>query len=521
MKTKYILKGVLSSIFLLLVFSGCENYNVDVVDELAVDRVFSPLGLKAIVRNQTNVELNWTVDPAVDHYVVEFSADDVTFSTIFKTINLSAAQLPITVALEGETTYSVRVKAVSSTGLEDSKWVVGTVKTLSEQIFSSIIDGDILSYEATLRWTPNSNVTQIKLAPGDITHVITAQEKLEGKVKITGLAAETAYTATLLNGTKVRGIRTFTTGVNTAAANTIIVKPTDNLLQIITDASSGSRLVLEPGDYTSQTGTITLAKSITIRGLRSFDKPKLKVSFSLNTGSANLSLIDLDLSGSGIVNGALVTVVGASSTYSDFLISGCNVHDFERALIAANASASKINSFTVDNSIITKVNTNIGADFIDFRNTYVSNVTLKNSTFNNCSASRDFIRMDAATGLSGTSLTSNVLIDGCTIYGSTMLATNRIFYIRFLNNVLAVRNSLFASTAALYSNQAATATAAYSNNNYFNTTNLNLASPASPVKSDASGKALDPGFTNAATGDFTISNQTLKDNLIGDPRWIK
>jgi hypothetical protein len=519
MKTKYILKGILSSIFLLLVFSSCENYNVEVVDELAVDRVFSPLGLKALVRNQTNVELNWTVDPAVDHYVVEFSADDETFSTIFKTINVASAQLPITVALEGETTYSIRVKAVSGRGLEDSKWVVGKAKTLSEQIFMSIIDGDILSNEAKLRWIPNSNVTQINLVPGNISHVITAQEKISGIVNFTGLAAETAYTATLLNGTKVRGIRNFTTGVNTT--NAIIVKPTDDLFQKITDAPSGSLLVLEPGNYTAQTGNITLAKSITLRGLRSFDKPLLNVTFSLASGTSNLSLIDLDLSGAGIINASVLTVTGASSTYGDFLISGCKVHDYTRSLIAANATAAKINSFTVDNSIVTNVNTNIGADFIDFRNTYAANVTLKKSTFNNCSTSRDFIRMDAATALSGTGLTSTVLIDGCTIYGSTMIATNRILYVRFLNNLLTVRNTLFASTLALYSNQAATATAAFSNNNYFNSANLNLASPVSPVKSDATGKALDPGFTSAATGDFTISNQTLKDNLVGDPRWIK
>ena len=519
MKTKYILKGLLTSIFLILVLASCENYNVDVVDELLVDRAFSPIGVKAIVRNQTNVELNWTVREGVDHYIVEFSADDETFTTIYKTVNVSAAQLPVTVALEGETTYSIRIKAVSASGLEDSKWVVGKVTTLSEQIFTSIIDGDILATQATLRWTPNSNVTQITLSPGTITHVITAQEKIDGKATITGLSGETAYTATLFNGTKKRGVLAFTTGIDIGTAT--LVKPTDDLFQKIADAASGAVLVLEPGNYTAQTGTITLAKSITLRGLRSFDKPLLNVTFSLASGTSNLSLIDLDLSGAGITNASVLTVTGASSTYGDFLISGCKVHDYTRSLIAANASSSKINSFTVDNSIVTNVNTNIGADFIDFRNTYGANVTLKKSTFNNCSTSRDFIRMDAATGLSGTGLTSTVLIDACTIQGSTMLNTNRILYVRFLNNVLTVRNTLFANTAAMYSNQANTATAAFSNNNYFNSATLNLASPVSPVKSDAAGTSLDPGFTNAVAGDFTISNQTLKDRLVGDPRWIK
>ena len=49
-----------------------------------VDRAFAPVELTAIVRNQTIVELNWTVRDNVDHYVVEFSADDPEFNTIFK-----------------------------------------------------------------------------------------------------------------------------------------------------------------------------------------------------------------------------------------------------------------------------------------------------------------------------------------------------------------------------------------------------------------------------------------------------
>jgi len=520
MKAKFIIKTFLVSLFMIGTLMSCTGYNEELIDALEVNRVFSPIDLKATVRNQTNVELNWTVRDDADHYVVEFSADDETFSTIFKTVNVTPAQLPITVALEGLTKYSIRVKAVSATGLEDSKWSTVTATTLSEQIFKSIVNGDIVGTQATLRWTAGSNVTQIVLLPGNITHTITADEKTAGVATITGLAGETSYTATLYNGTKIRGVLSFVSGVDVTSK--IVVSPTDNLLQKIADAPSGATLVLQPGDYTSQSGTITLAKSIKIQGFLSYDKPKLNVTFSLASGTSNLSLKDLDLNGTGITNASVVSIASNNAIYGDILISSCNVHDYTRSIIGGSTiTGSKVNSFTVDNSIVTNVNTNIGADFIDFRNIFVANVTLQKSTFNGCSASRDFVRIDAATGFSGTGLTSTVLIDACTIYGNTMLATNRILYVRFLNNVLAVRNTLFASTAAMYSNQANTATATFLNNNYFNSPTLNLASPVSPVKSDATGTSLDPGFTNAATGDFTISNQTLKDRLVGDPRWIK
>ena len=66
-KIKYIVKGLLASLLLVLSVSSCDSYNVDLIDELLVDRAFSPIDLKATVRNQTNVELNWTTREDVDH----------------------------------------------------------------------------------------------------------------------------------------------------------------------------------------------------------------------------------------------------------------------------------------------------------------------------------------------------------------------------------------------------------------------------------------------------------------------
>ncbi|WP_343695430.1 DUF5123 domain-containing protein [Flavobacterium sp.] len=523
MKTKYILKGLIAGVLLTALISGCESYNEGVIDTLNVSREFSPIGLTAKVRNQTTVELNWTIkeDEDADHYVVEFSADDAEFKTIYKTINVTAAELPIQVPLEGETVYSIRVKAVSSTGLADSKWSVVTATTLTEQLFSAVQDADVEAKQVTLRWTPNSAVTQITVEPGAITHTITAAEKTAGVAVVTGLTGETSYTATLLNGSKKRGVVTFTTGIDIGTG--ILVKPEDDLNAKITEAASGAILVLMPGDYQVFKGEIALNKSITIRGLRTSDKPKLYVKFTVNAGTSNLSLIDLDLDGTGMDNAAVITISGASTTYGDILISSSKVHDYTRALIAANASASKVTSFTVDNSIVKNVNTNAGADFIDFRNTYAASIVLKNSTFDTCSTGRDFVRADAvapANGFSGTGLTTNVLIDSCTLYNvSNTAAPKRILYVRFASNASTVKNTLIAGTTAIYTNQNGTTAPTFSKNYYYNapsfmdaTINLN--------KIDVSGTTADPQFVNAAGGDFTVKNQTLIDNQIGDPRWL-
>lgn len=531
-KIKYILKGLLASMLLLLTVSSCENYSTDLIDELLVSRAFSPIDLKAIVRNQTNVELNWTIRDDVDHYVVEFSEDEM-FSTISKTVNALSKELPLTVALEGETKYWIRVKGVSAKGLEDSKWSIITATTLSEQIFTSIIDGDIASKEAILRWIPASNVTKIVLTPGDITHTITAEEKANGMATITNLSPETSYLATLYNGTKVRGKQTFATGID--IGDGILVKNTENLIDVVENAASGAKLFLESGDYkTLSVDGLTLSteiilnKSITISGIPGKAKPVLHYKFTVNAGTSNVSLLDLDLDGTGITNASVLTF-SAAGTFGDVLISGCKVHDYTRSLLSNTSSSAivRVNSFTVDNSIVKNVNTNAGAEFIDVRYGFISNIVLQNSTFDTCSDSREFIRLDVNT-LSGTGLTTNVLINKCTLYKvSTTVASKRLLYLRFASNTSTVKNTLITDTpSAVYSNQNGTSTPTtpptFANNNYFNASLLYTAG-ASTITVDKSTTftTLDPGFANATSGDFTISNQTLKDNLIGDPRWIK
>lgn len=519
MKAKYIFKGLVAALLLVLITGSCDSYNEGVIEDLNVSREFSPIGLTARVRNQTTVELNWTIkEEDAAHYVIEFSADDAEFKTIFKTVEVTADQLPVQVALEGETVYSIRVKSVSSTGLADSKWSVTTATTLSEQIFLPVQDADIDATQVTLRWTPNSTVTQITVAPGDIIHTITPEEKTTGVAIITGLTGETAYTATLLNGTKKRGVVTFTTGIDIGSG--ILVKPEDDLNAVIAAAPAGSTLVLTPGDYKVFKGEIILTKSITIQGLRIADKPKLYVKFTLNAGATNVSLIDLDLNGEKALSDA-VKYNEASLNYGDLIIRGCNIHDFVKSLVTQTVAApsiSKITSVTIENTVVTNITTVLG-DFLDFRTSHVGSLTLKSSTFNNCATGRDFIRMDNAAGLTGTGLVTNVLIDGCTISNKAMTASNRILYVRFATNVLKVRNTLFETPLAIYTNQSLTTAPTFSNNNYYNSAGLHTVAAAA-IKIDASGTytTLDPQFENVAEGDLTIKNPTLRDNGVGDQR---
>ncbi|WP_339659110.1 DUF5123 domain-containing protein [uncultured Polaribacter sp.] len=519
MKIKYILKGILT-LLLTIGFVGCniENYDVEVIDELSVNREFAPIELTAKIRNQTSVELNWVTKENIAHYIVEFSADDATFSNIYLSQQVNSNELPIQIRLEGETTYSIRLKAVSDRGLEDSSWALVEAKTLTEQIMLPSEAGDIKALQATLRWEAGLNVTHIMLEPGTIRYDINEQEKAVGMATIPNLTSETTYDAILYNNSKIRGTSTFTTGID-IGDNTLVL-PTDDLFQMITDAAPGDILLLEQGDYTSQIGAITLDKSITIQGLRTDFKPRLKVGFSIVAGATDVRLIDLDLTGDA--PSQLIDVVSYSDVgnYNSLLISGCNIHDYDRSFVRGNTTNGILQSLVVENSIVTNVITS-GGDFIDFRNSDVLNVNLTTSTFNNCAVGRDFLRLDDAGTSTQTGLTCNVTLTNNTMY-SCNTGGKRLLYVRFQSNKITVKNNLITDTDAKgYSDQSRTdPTPTLLNNNYFNAAGY-LSSAVTIFDSSGTYTELNPGYTNTADGNFTISNQTLKDNLVGDPRWRK
>ncbi len=513
MKTKYISKTIFAVLATVIVI-GC-GYNEEVIEELSIDREFAPVDLTARVRNQTNVELDWEPNSNAAYYVVEFSADDPSFSTIFQTEQVTANQLPVLIRLEGETLYSIRVKAVSDRGKNDSSWAITEAQTLTEQIMLPFEPGDVQALQVTLRWEAGLNVTHFMLQPGDVRYDISAQEKAAGVATVSGLMSETDYVATLYNNSKIRGIAEFTTGID-VGDNTLIF-PSDDLFQTIADAQPGDIILLEEGDYTSQTGSITLDKSITIQGLRTDFKPLLKVSFSIVTGAEDVNLIDLDLMGDA-ANGLTDAVrYSDPGNYNTLLVSGCNIHDYDRSFIAGNVTDAILQSLTVENSIVTNVLTN-GGDFIDFRNADVLDVNVNTSTFNNCAPGRDFIRMDAA-GTSNGNAIANILIDSCTLYACSNNSSRRILYVRFVSNEVTVRNVLITDTESEgYADRAGIdESPTFSNNNYFNAPGFTNTSQY--IYDSGNFTELDPGFVDASSGDFTVTNQTLLDNAVGDPRW--
>lgn len=510
-----------------LIFVSCEDKIDPIVEKLDFARVFKPLDLKATIRNKTTVELAWTAGKDADSYVVEISEDSLLFTTIVKTVNVTPKQIPVSIALDGQTLYSARIKGVSISGIADSKWTSVAFKTDAENIFSPVAGTDIQATSVTLNWPAGSDVSNFLITPGNVQRTITVAEKAAGIAIITGLTGETEYTVKMFKGTKQRGIVTFTTLIDLGGATPVY--PADNLSTVIAAAQAGDVLVLFPGNYLAYSGAITINKSISIKGLRPTDKPIVHVKFVLEAGVQNVEIKDLEMTGNYIdpLTGLAAILDHAfqynttGAIYGSLNVVGCRIHDYDKSLFAGSSTiASKIGSIAVTDCIVTNILTN-AADFIDFRAGYVASLVLKNSTFNNCAPARDFVRLDnASTAFPG--LVSNVEIDHCTLYGVSKLTSSRILYVRFATNTLKVTNTIIAGTLGYYTNQALSSQPVCANNNYFNAPGfITGGSTVTGAKFDLSGThtLLDPGFVNAAIGNFTVTNQALIDSNVGDPRW--
>lgn len=517
---------IIIAVFTLL-FTGCEDKIDPIVEELQFDRVFSPLDLTVRVRNKTTAEITWNLKKDADSYVVEFSEDSLLFNSIVKTINVAPNEIPFSYTLEGQTLYSVRVKGVSSASLEDSKWSAVAFRTEAENIFYPIDPLDVKATSASVKWPAGSEVTKFIINPGNIERQITSEERTAGEATITGLTGETTYTVKMLKETKQRGEATFTTLLDIGDA--IAVYPEDDLNAAIMAAEPGAVLVLFPGNYQVYTGAIVINKSISIKGFYPYNKPIVHVEFVLEDGVQEVEIRDLEMDGKYInpetsAEDMLSYIFQYNTTgvdYGTLNVVGCNIYDYKKSILSGSSSiASSIASITINNCVVTNVLTD-AADCIDFRAAYVANLSLTNSTFVNCAPARDFIRLDDTSG-AFPGMVSKVVVDHCTLYKVSNASAKRILYVRFVENTVAVTNTIIAETVGFYTNQSKTAQPECSKNNYFNAPGfMPGGSEASGVKFDASGNftQLDPGFVNAANGDFTITNQTLIDNNVGDPRW--
>lgn len=505
---------ILFSAFLIFTY-GCTKLPQEITS-LETNRLFSPLNLDARIVNKTSVRLNWTqVNKATTYDIEIYQNGDLDFSgtPVATANNVTFDQLPYTITdLEGETSFSVRVKAIGE-GIAESKWVSTTFKTDAEQIFLPVDVKDIEATSVTLRWTPGLTVTQIILNPGNIIHQISNDEITEGTATVSNLTGETAYTAQILNGAKIRGTVTFTTLID--LGNVIQVNPGDDLAAILATANAGDVFGLMPGNYSIPTLTIT--KSVSIQGARPADKPILTGTIIHVKSGAALSLKDLVLDGTGS-SGDQALIYDDAGTNGGLDVENCEMKNYTKGLMYVN-KATRISSVTFKGNIIHEIECN-GGDFIDFRQGLADAFEFSNNTVYNSALQRDLFRMDAGGSGNFPGVNSMIKISNNTLYKFCDGTSRRVLYIRLANHQISFTKNILANSQGQYSNQSSTNITEMSGNNYFNAPNYYSSTASGAHNDTGSYTTFDPGFANVDGGDFTLGNEELKFQQIGDPRWI-
>lgn len=515
----------LLGVALVALATACEDQSEEVLS-IDYSRYFAPTNLEARVVNRTDVRLTWTPSQGATSYNIElFANDSLTFAgTAALTFDgITADDLPYVISgLEGETQYSARVQAVGEDESKTSKWSGVFFETDAEQILETVTEADLTYNSVTLRWPAGQTATEIVLSPADVpAHTVTSEEIAAGQATITGLKPETEYTAKLMNGNKTRGSQTFTTLIDLAGATAI--SPEDDFVAILEGAEDGASFAFYPGTYTvpgeeGGVGKLNIKADIELKAVRPSDRPVINGCITLNEG-ASLSLSQIVMDGTG-TDGSQAFEYKDEGTYGHLMINDCEIRNYVKGLYYVNVAAS-INEITINNSLMHGIQCS-GGDMFDCRKGYIATLNITNSTIWNSCADRDFIRYDDASGdFAGAAPV--ITVDHCTIDGASNDSSRRLLYVRFKGNSISFTNNMVSNMPNCgrgFSDNSNTAEPTFENNNYFNTKNLVSDGGDGKAKFfDADGTTLDPGYADAANGDFTLSNEELIYNQVGDPRW--
>jgi hypothetical protein len=449
--------------------------------------------------------------------MVEFSEGNLDFTTIIRTRTVEPEELPIQESFFGDTQYSARVKAVTTDGIEDSKWSAVTIRTSPEQIFLPLANADIGINEVTLNWPAGEFVTRFVANPGNIEQTITAGEVAAGEATITGLNYYTNYTVTMYAGNSQRGNIVFKTLMDPDCPTCVKLNSGEDIIAAIAGAADGSTIVLASGTYSP--GQIVVSKSITLQAEVYYQRPLVNGQIACNAAVNSIAVRDIIFDGTASVGQFFLTQTGCNLT--TLTVDGSEIRNYTNSLISANVAGAVFGDVNISNCYAHSI-TGGGGDGIDFRQGTITSLTVQNCTF--ASGFRTFLRMQLACNVS---FIKNTFYKVCigTIDGNNA----GLFRVNSASSTFEVSSCLFVETGRsdadpavnggvwCRSNNMGVAAPVYSNNNIFSCYNIYAGLYTSA--SEVSATELSPGFVDAANGDFTVTNQVLIDREVGDPRW--
>ena len=510
-----------------LALTSCDDA-MDEITSIVLNRDFAPIGLEAKSATENSITLEWTKSHDNVTYTIELFADDsLTFEgTASNTYtDIEATKLKIS-GLVYDTKYSARVMTIDNDDPNrNSKWSNVFFRTSAQQIFETPTENDIADRSVIMTWPAGEAATTVRVYVDDNLvkeQPVTADEVNEGKVVVTGLEPETAYTIRLYNGEKQRGSKDITTIADLNGAT--LVHEGDDLRTLIEAANDGDVFALYGGthiipdsDTEGKASSVKVTKSITIKGIYPTNVPVIKGRFEIYDGaSLDISQVVID----GIDNSTTDQAFNfktADATYPRLRVENAEIKNFGKGVYYLNVAAT-VQELTFYNCLIHDIVCD-GGDMFDCRKGRIDALNFQQCTIYNSAAARDFIRMDDASARGGT---PSITVDHCTIDGCAN-GGKRLLYVRYVGNVINWTNNIVTNTGAVWSNQSKTGVPQFQNNVYFNCAKLNIADVEGKTNmfADEAGKEANPQYKDAANGDFTVGNESVSKLGVGDPRWNK
>ncbi len=514
----------------LLSLTSCDDA-MDEITSTLFDRNFSPVNFEAKSVTKESANLQWTPASGATSYVLEIFQDDSLKFEGDATLHfegLTDEDIPFAVdGLIYDTKYSARVMAIDENDeSRNSKWSEVYFRTNAQQIFKDIQNSDIGDRNVVMNWPAGEDVTRIEVRytadDGTVTtvvkHDLTAEEIENGQALIEGLEPSTKYQVLLYNGEKERGSKIFTTIADLNGAT--IVRASDDLKTLLSEAADGQVFALLPGTFQISgteggTSAVAITKNIEIKGVYPTEQPVIQGRFEIN-GGASVVIDNIILDGSTNETTDQAFNFKDETLYGKLVVSNSEIKNFGKGVYYVNVAAT-IGELTFRNCLIHDIMCD-GGDMFDCRKGRIDALNFIGCTIYNSCAARDMIRMDDASALGGTPV---ITVDKCTINGVCNSSSKRLLYVRYVGNVINFTNNIVSNTNGIWSNQSKTSEPNFTNNNYFNTPNLNVIVEKANLFADSKGANNNPEYVNAAAGNFKVGNESVVKLGVGDPRWLE
>jgi len=225
--------------------------------------------------------------------------------------------------------------------------------------------------------------------------------------------------------------------LNLPAQTEIIVETTDDLIEVVANASSGDILILQPGIHKNNSDYIEINKSITIKGAEGMAKPKLYFErFELFGENITVNIEGLELSGADVdsITGIEDTINLVSEyfislhpdliSFGEINVTNCVIRNLLVSVIRGDRAAYTGDGITFDGCVMYDVRDYYDNAYGPFRfnkNHKIASFTLKNSTiFNVVNRILDFENI--------TGIHQDIEVDNCTFYNFGGKTDNRYLF---------------------------------------------------------------------------------------------